>query len=107
MNRTLLVAASLIAITSTAALADSIDRREAKQAERIQDGRRSGELTVLEGMKLRLEQARIAKLERDAKSDGRVTRSEARTIDRAQDAAGRHITQESHDGQKSWFRKWF
>ena len=107
MNRTIIIASSLLAIMTTSAFAGSIDYRQEKQVERIQEGRRSGELTVFEAARLRAEQARISRLEREAKADGHVSRSEARTITQAQNAAGRHIYQESHDSQRSWFRKWF
>jgi len=106
MNRTVLTAVSLIALTA-GAMADTIDDRQANQAERIQKARRAGELTRQEAASLRAEQARIAELERRAKADGVVTRREARVLDRAQDAANRHIYQESHDSQKSWYRRWW
>ena len=107
MNRTVIVAASLLTVMTTSAFAGSIDYRQEKQVERIQEGRRSGELTAFEAARLRVEQARISKLERQAKADGVITRSEARSINNAQNEAARHIYQESHDSQKSWFRKWF
>ena len=46
MNRTYILAASLLAVMTTGALADRIDNREAAQEARIQQARRSGELTV-------------------------------------------------------------
>jgi hypothetical protein len=107
MNRTIITSVAILAAMTTGVFADTIDRRQANQAERIRQERRDGDLTLRETMALRAEQARIAEMERRAKSDGVVTRREARTLDRAQDAAGRHIAQESNDRQKSWFRKWF
>jgi phosphoglycerate-specific signal transduction histidine kinase len=107
MTRTLLSAAAVLAALTTGALADRIDQRQADQAQRIEQARRSGELTRSETNSLRAEQARIADLERRAKSDGVVTRNEARTIANAQNAASRHIYQESHDSQRSWYRRWF
>ena len=85
--------------------ADRIDNREARQAERINEGRRSGELTWLEAQRLRAEQARIHRMERWAKSDGYISREEARRIEQAQDAASRHIRQEKHDGQTTWWSR--
>ena len=99
MKRTYIIATSLFAMMTTGALADRIDNREAAQEARIQQARRSGELTFREKMTLEREQAHIRDMERRARADGVVTRSEARAIDRAQDAASRHIYQESHDGQ--------
>ncbi len=65
---------------------DRIDNREARQADRINEGRRSGELTWLGGERLRAEQARIHQMERWAKRDGYISREEARRIEQAQDA---------------------
>ena len=107
MNRTIILATSLIAAMTTGVLADTIDKRQSNQADRIQQARRSGELNLQESLSLRAEQARIRDLETRVKADGVVTRSEARAVDRAQDAASRHIAQESHDSQKAWYRKWF
>jgi len=104
MNRTIIIASTLLATMTTGALADRIDNRQAQEAARIEQGRRSGQLTVMETLKLKAEQARIADMERRAKSDGVVTHREAKAIDRAQDAASRHIYQESHDSQKAWWK---
>jgi D-alanyl-D-alanine carboxypeptidase len=92
------ILATLTAVT-TGASADIIDRRQAEQARRIEQGQRSGALTARETADLKAEQGRIAELERRAKADGVVTRREAQMLDRAQDAASRHIYQEKHDDE--------
>lgn len=104
MTRPYILAASLLAVMTTGALADRIDDRQAQEAARIQQAQRSGQLTVRETITLKAEQTRIAEMERRAKADGHVTRREAAAIDRAQDAASRHIYQESHDSQKAWWK---
>ena len=105
MSRTFIAAASLLALMTTGALADRIDNREAAQERRIEQGRRSGELTMRETITLKAEQARIEAMERRAKADGVVTRNEARQIEHAQDVASRHIYQETHDSQKAWWKR--
>jgi hypothetical protein len=107
MTRTFLTAAAVLAALTTGAMADRIDQRQAEQARQIEQGRRSGELTRSETASLRAEQTRINDIERRAKADGVVTRQEARQIAQAQNAASRHIYQESHDSQRSWYRRWF
>lgn len=109
----LIALATLVGSTSLVSAHDpyrpggyNIDRRQAIQDHRIEQGRRTGELTRLEAWRLRQEQARIAEMERRAKADGVVTYRERQVIKRAQDDASRHIYQESHDGQKSWWRRW-
>jgi hypothetical protein len=112
-TKTRLVLASLTALSlspvlfATAASADEIDRRQAYQEQRIRAGVRSGEITMREYRRLEAEQGRIRELERRAKSDGRVDPWERAQIAQAQNAASRHIYQESHDGQRSWWRRWY
>lgn len=108
---TLIAAATAIIATSTAAGAhdydrgDRIDARQANQAYRIYHNRRAGELTLHEKWRLQAEQRHIARMERHAKSDGYISREEARRIEAAQDRASRHIYRQSHDGQTSWWRR--
>jgi len=108
--RTIAIAAvTLIATTATASAHSTkwIDRVQDAQAQRIEQGRYSGELTRREYWRLKSEQAKIAELEAAAKRDGVVTSREYRAIRDAQQEASRHIYQETHDGQVSWFRRMF
>ena len=108
--RTFLITAAVIAVTSTGAFAgqrqDTIDANQAVQAQRIEQGRYSGELTRSEYRALKIEQARIAEMERRAQADGTVSRREYNQIHDAQIGAYRHIKTETHDGQVSFWRKW-
>ena len=112
--KTLTVAALALIATSAAASAyDSrdarVDRREAIQERRIQEGVRSGDITRREYRQLEAEQSRIRALERNAKQDGHIDRREAAALDRAQDAARRHISAEKHDGERRgyWGKRWW
>jgi hypothetical protein len=112
MTRIALIAAAAVIATTSAASAydwrgDRIDARESNQAYRIHRASRNGELTWSEKIRLWGEQARIHRMERRAYRDGYVSRHEAREIERAQDAASRHIRHESRDGQTAWWRRWF
>ena len=108
----LAAALGLTALTTTASAYDArqaeIDRREAMQEQRIQAGRRSGEITNREYRMLEAEQARIKQLERNALRDGHIDRREAAQIRQAQNQASRHIYQESHDAERvnRWNRWW-
>jgi hypothetical protein len=112
-RRTSFLLASLTAVSltpvlfATAASADEIDRRQAYQEQRIRAGVRSGEITRREYRQLETEQARIRELERRAKADGYVDPWERAQISRAQTAASAHIYQESHDGERRWWRRWY
>jgi uncharacterized membrane protein YebE (DUF533 family) len=116
MKRIALIALAFIA-TSAAASANPydsnysrqnrIDAREDAQAERIYQARRRGELTWFESLRLKNEQARIRRMEAAAKSDGYVSRYEARQIEHAQDRASDNIYGEAHDRQRAWWRRWY
>jgi hypothetical protein len=81
-----------------------IDRRQERQLDRIYRANQAGELTWYERQRLLNEQARIARLERWAKSDGHISRREARVIEQAQDDANRHIRRESRDWDRPRYR---
>jgi len=100
---------SLIALAAGAVLAlpalaqtDStrrIDKREANQERRIEQGEKSGALTPRESARLEKGQARVDKMEQKATADGKVTAKERRRIEKAQDRESRRIYREKHDKQ--------
>ncbi len=97
-----LLASVLASLLASAAFAGTpgIDRREARQHERIAEGRRSGQLTRAETMRLRAGQRHIRRMERRAKRDGFVTRNERRHIARAQDRQSRRIYRYKHNARQ-------
>lgn len=92
------------ATTASAASSRSINERQDRQADRIEDGRRSGKITWREGIKLRAEQRRINNVKRQFKSDGHLDRQERRILSNMQDGASSHIRSERRDG---WRRAWW
>ena len=113
--RTLIVASTLATVAvigANTASADEAGRRarlneiDRQQAREIEDGRYQGELTRREYRQLQAERERIAELERKAKSDGYVSRKEFAEIRAAQAGYERQIQTETHDGNKSWWRRW-
>ena len=105
MLKIVLVSAATLVAATTIAQADYIDRRQANQASRIEQGLRSGQLTRHEAARLKAEQDRIAAMERAAKRDGYLSPAERARINAAQNHASRHIYAEKHDGQNRW--SWF
>lgn len=77
-----------------------IDKREANQQQRIEQGIKSGELTQKEAVRLERDQERIKSMEAKAKADGKVTGKERERIERAQDRESRKIEHEKHDRQR-------
>ncbi len=112
--KTLTVAVLALVAGTAAASAESyaerrIDKRQAIQNHRIEDGRRTGQLTRHEVRDLRHQQSHIRALERRAKADGHIDRREAFRLERAQDRASRRIATERHDHDRRgfWYRRWW
>lgn len=98
-------AVAVLALVGCLALATpgqaSVNGRERRQHERIQQGRRSGELTSREAARLAREQARIEREERRYRAnDGRLGPRERADLDRDLNRANRHIYRQKHDGQR-------
>lgn len=87
-----------------------IDATQADQLAKIEQGRRSGQLSGREYRQLLAEQERIRMMERRAKADGVADPYERRRIREAQEVAGRHIYQDTHNGEtrwSNWYRRWW
>ena len=95
----LLLSGTLCAPLFAANPANPIDRREQNQKSRIRQGVKSGELTRNETRHLRKEEAKIGTLEQKARSDGEISKKEARKLDRFLDKAKRDIYKQKHDKQ--------
>lgn len=104
MNKIVLIAAGILAATSASVFAHSNDARQAEQWNKIEQGRNDGSITWREGLKLRREQAEIARTEAEMKADGRLSRQEKHTLHRIQDQAQSNIVHEANDG---WQRPWW
>lgn len=95
---------ALAATASGAAAHTRVDARQAKQWDRIQNGRDNGTITWREGLKLRREQAQIARTEAQFKADGRLTHDEKRALNQLQNTANHNISRQASDG---WYRAWW
>ncbi len=76
-----------------------IDKRQAEQQKRIDQGVNSGQLTAKEAARLEKGQERVQAMEDKAKADGKVTKKERARLEQAQNAQSRHIAKEKHDRQ--------
>ena len=76
-----------------------IDKRQANQDKRIQQGVQSGQLTRKEAARLEKGQARIERMEQRAKADGVVTKKERAQVQQQQNVQSRRIARQKHDGQ--------
>lgn len=107
MSKIAFIATGLLVASAASAFAEpsraDIDVREQRQLGRIEQGRQDGSITWTEGLRLRGEQKRIAETEARFMADGRLSKQERRVLDRMQDAAARHITEEANDDQRRRF----
>ena len=79
-----------------------IDKREANQSTRIQQGVGSGQLTAKETYQLEKGQARVQNMENRAKADGVVTNRERARINQAQNVQSQRIYNKKHNGAKAF-----
>lgn len=77
-----------------------VNQRQFNQHERIEQGRRSGDLTRGEARGLRHEQAGIRHEERRYMADGHLSGRERRDLQHDQNQASRDIWRERHDGER-------
>jgi len=78
-----------------------IDRRQANQERRIEQGVKSGQITPREAARLEKGQARVERMEARAKEDGKVTKQERARIQHAENVQSRRIAREAHDRQRA------
>jgi Trk K+ transport system NAD-binding subunit len=78
-----------------------VDKREANQEKRIEQGVQSGQLTPKETARLEKGQQKVEKMEAKATADGKVTKREKAKLAHAQNKQSRHIAKQKHDRQKA------
>jgi hypothetical protein len=80
-------------------LGPNIDQRQAVQAQRIQEGVRSGALTPQEAGRLQAQQQRLQAAKIQMGADGRLDPREQHRLDKMLDKADRRVFREKHDHQ--------
>lgn len=91
------VAGSAFAQTPTDNRNAQIDRRQARQQARINQGVSSGRLTANEAARLQQREARLEARQARANADGVVTRREQAGLNRAENRASRRIFAKKHN----------
>ena len=76
-----------------------IDKRQAEQQKRIDQGVKSGRLSGREAAKLEKGQAKVQRMEDKAKGDGVVTAQERKRITHEQNKQSKRIARQKHDRQ--------
>jgi hypothetical protein len=90
---------SLASSASAGTNSPGIDRREANQQRRINRGIRSGKLTPRETYRLQRQQANINAREARFKSDGNLSRSERRALNRQLNRSSKNIYRAKHNAR--------
>lgn len=94
------LACTLGALAAAAPASAGIDKRQARQQERIIKGTSNGSLTQRESARLESQQSRIARYEARSRADGGgLSRRERANIARMQNKANRTVYRQKHDAQ--------
>jgi hypothetical protein len=100
----LLVVAAIVCASAVCSYAQEktpvVDQRQQNQAERIDQGIKSGQLTRREAARLRAQQRKIRADKAKAKADGNVTARERAKLRREQNRASRAIHRKKHNKRK-------
>ena len=100
-RRVAVCAIAALFVGAAPALADGINKRQARQQARIYQGIASGELTRGEARRLETQESRIAVLEARARRSGNgLTPREHRALERDLSRESRNIYRQKHDGQE-------
>ncbi len=104
----LALAAPASAESATEIRREALEKREAAQTAAIEAGRRDGSLTWWEKARLLREQHRVDKLEAQALSDGKITKSEYYAVKGALIDEARHVDAERHnEAVRGWWWRTF
>ena len=96
----LALAGSAFAQTATdPAATPGIDKRQANQQRRIEQGAKSGQLTNREAARLEKREAKLQADKEKARADGKVTKKERVALHREANRDSRAIYRQKHDAQ--------
>jgi hypothetical protein len=101
MNSRKLLIAAMLAAFAVPVFAQTatprLDKREARQQERINKGVANGSLTQKEAAQLQKREDRLNRHEAKAKADGKVTPQERRRLEREANHVDRDIARKTHN----------
>ena len=101
MSRIALIALVSVFVGGTVLAAETpvVDKREANQEKRIEQGKASGELTNREAARLEHAEDRLSANEEKAKADGVVTKKERAKLRAEARNNSKRIAKQKHDAQ--------
>jgi len=95
-----MIATLPITALAAATRGEGVDQRQHSQQARIHQGVQSGQLTRNEAHRLQGEQRHIRREERAYRADGHLSRGERADLRQDLNRSSRHITAQTHDGQR-------
>jgi hypothetical protein len=98
LSATTMAQTAVVPVTNPAAT-PAVDKRQANQEKRIEQGVATGALNEAEAHRLHHHQDKIANAEAKAKADGVVTAKERRKLHKMQDRSSKRIHRQKHDAQ--------
>lgn len=93
------LALTMAGLSTAQTATPNLDKREANQQQRIDQGVASGQLNAKETNRLQKREAKLAADEAAAKADGTVTRAERRKLQREATRDSNAIRKQKHDAQ--------
>ncbi len=79
----------------------NIDKRQANQERRIEQGEKSGQLTTKEATRLEKREGKLEADKEKAAADGKVTKKERAKLQREANRDSKAIYRQKHDAQKA------
>ena len=93
------LALSMVGLAMAQPATPNLDKREAHQQQRIDQGVATGQLNARETNRLQKRESKLAADEAAAKADGKLTRAERRKLQREANRDSRAIHTQKHDRQ--------
>ena len=93
-------AGAAFAQSTNPAATPGIDKRQANQEKRIEQGVKSGELNKKEAARLEKRESKLQADKEKAQADGKVTKKERKQLNHEADRDSKAIYRQKHDAQK-------
>lgn len=102
MKKLLGSAILVITLIAPSAAGQRIEERKERQKARVEEGRKSGELTKAEAARIRAREKNLnEQIRKDRKDGGGMTPAERAKIEKRQDNVSDSIYKQKHDAQKT------
>lgn len=92
----------VVALAAPAAMGQRVENRKDRQKARVEEGKKSGELTKAEAARIKARQRDLnQQIREDRRDGGGMTAAERAKIEKRQDNISESIYKQKHDAQKA------